>query len=105
MAQEALNNIVKHAHAKNAWVTLKRVPGVATLDILDDGIGFDQSRLPEMHKPVWGLLGMRERICLCGGEFVLESSPGRGTHIRVQVPCPELQDEDGVDEDQIIAGG
>ena len=105
VAQEALNNTIKHAHAENAWVTLTRDSGVATLDILDDGIGFDQSRLPEMHKPVWGLLGMRERINLCDGDFLLESKPGRGTRIRVQVPCPDLNGEEETDDNQAASGG
>jgi signal transduction histidine kinase len=89
IAQEALTNVVKHAEAKRVWITLERGDGVVDLEVRDDGIGFDRTRLPTEHRPAWGLMGMEERAILCGGEYRLESSTGRGTSIQVSIPCEQ----------------
>ena len=83
VVQEALTNIVKHAHAQNVSVSLaRRESGVAAV-IEDDGAGFDQRTVREEGI---GLLGMRERLALIDGRLGIESRPGAGTTIVAEVP-------------------
>jgi signal transduction histidine kinase len=83
VAQEALNNVLKHAHAARVSVRLAVARGHATLELADDGVGFE----PELHvADGFGLRGMRERVERLDGMFRIESSPGTGTRIRVEVP-------------------
>jgi signal transduction histidine kinase len=87
IAQEALNNVVRHARARRAWVELQVAGGEATLEVRDDGCGFvagaTQGRPGER---VLGLLGMRERVDALGGRLQVESAPGSGTRVRATVP-------------------
>jgi signal transduction histidine kinase len=58
--------------------------GLATLDILDDGVGFDRARVePSADGSGWGLIIMRERAEAVGAHFTLQASPGRGVGVRV----------------------
>jgi signal transduction histidine kinase len=83
ITQEALTNVVRHACAGTVGILLERVAGKVILFIEDDGIGFD----PETIDPSrMGLEGMRERAALIDGWLSIESSPGIGTSIRVEVP-------------------
>jgi signal transduction histidine kinase len=82
VAQEALNNVLKHAHAARVSVRLAVVDGRATLDVADDGVGFEPSLLGASGL---GLRGMRERADRLGGTFRIDSSPGRGTRVHVEV--------------------
>lgn len=84
IAAEALANILHHAHAGRAWVSLKTVENEIRLEIGDDGIGFDPSHIPAGH---YGLMGMRERARLAGGELEVESRPGKGSLVRVRMPA------------------
>lgn len=84
IVQEALNNISKYANAKKVWVTLTVERGEIHLQILDDGVGFDISQVRTEH--TLGLVGMRERARLLGGNFHLEATPGEGTSIAVTLP-------------------
>ncbi len=100
VVQEALTNVIKHAEAGNVWIVLKRDDelGEVTLNIRDDGKGFDRQKFSEQSKDAWGLLGMEERVALCGGEFTLTSKPGQGTQIYVRIPCdltPQMEEADG----------
>lgn len=81
VVQEALNNCSKHAQAKHARVTLKRVPNHLQVTIEDDGKGFDANRVRGL-----GLVGMNERVSQLGGTLKLESEPGRGARIFVDLP-------------------
>ena len=83
VAQEALNNVLKHAHAAKVSLRLQVTDDHATMDVADDGIGFEPSH-EDTHG--FGLQGMRERMERIGGTLRIESSPGSGTHIRVEVP-------------------
>lgn len=83
IAQEALNNVLKHAHASQVTVRLALDADRASLEILDDGIGFDGSAAKTGGH---GLEGMRERAEHLGGSLSIESSPERGTRVRVEVP-------------------
>lgn len=92
IAQEALMNCVKHAQAKSVEVSLKLVNGRAILCVADDGIGFDMTAAgrSDERPPGLGLLGMGERAQYVGGEFRLESHPGAGTRIIVDVAASLL---------------
>jgi signal transduction histidine kinase len=102
IAQEALTNIGKHAHATQASVRLQFEPGQISLRIWDDGRGFDPEQVLQQRRPAgWGLLGMQERAFLLGGEFQVESDPVEGTWI--QVTAPLLVEVENV-EDPSAAG-
>ncbi|RPJ00199.1 MAG: GAF domain-containing sensor histidine kinase [Chloroflexi bacterium] len=83
IAQEALANVVQHAQARQIGVGLMITPEQVTLTIEDDGQGFDPSRIPAGH---YGLIGIRERVKLLGGQLDVCSSPGEGTQLMVIVP-------------------
>ncbi len=87
VAQEALTNIVRHAHAQVATVRLRMIPGAVRLDVHDDGKSFPVDRIlaAGTYKRL-GLLGMRERVEMVGGNLVIESAPGQGTTVRAEVP-------------------
>jgi len=93
VVQEALNNVIKHAHASTAEIALLVQDRSVLLEIADRGIGFNstqlQQNLLEQRPATLGLTTMRERIELLGGTFVVESTPGRGTRIRVHVPIED----------------
>jgi signal transduction histidine kinase len=83
IAQEALNNVVKHAQASRVALKLENRSGEIILDIQDDGVGFD----PQAEYPGHlGLQSMRERATQLGGKLIIESAPGTGTSLRVQIP-------------------
>jgi PAS domain S-box-containing protein len=83
IAQEALNNVVKHAAATHVHIGLARTEREARLSVTDDGAGFDPRRIPEGHL---GVAGMRARAEKLGGRLSVESSPGRGTRIEAAIP-------------------
>ena len=84
IVQEALNNVAKHAAAKHVAVRLEEAAGKVVLAVEDDGKGFDASKL--MPRTSLGLVGIRERAALVGGTATVESKPGSGTRIRIEVP-------------------
>ena len=87
IAQEALNNVFKHAKARRADVLLERRDGQVILIIEDDGVGFDPSvMLRRPDERGMGVVGMHERAALAGGKLEIESEPGHGTTIFVRVP-------------------
>jgi signal transduction histidine kinase len=83
IAQEALNNALKHARAGHINVSLHRRNSTVILAITDDGIGFD----PDLARGRGGLglRGIEERVAQIGGSLVLRSTPGAGTEVRVEV--------------------
>ncbi len=89
--QEALNNVVRHAGAKQVRVTLAWENGACEGQIADDGRGFDvrdiQANGPGPRG--LGLLGMQERVAQCGGTLEIISSPGAGTRLRIRIPLSE----------------
>lgn len=91
VAQEALANVRKHAAASRVTLTLSYLDDVAMLDVADDGVGFDQAAAAT-GAPGFGLAAMRERVDALGGRFVVESGPGEGTTIAVEVPTPARSD-------------
>ncbi len=84
IAQEALTNVARHAKATQVVITVEERPHQFSLAITDDGAGFDVS-FGGRPRSGWGLITMRERAEAVGGEFQVESAPGKGTRIRVAV--------------------
>lgn len=82
IAQEALNNIAKHARAHFVHISLQSSPGQTVLGITDDGAGFEATGSDGAHGR-WGLRTMRERALSIGAELQIESAPGQGTRITV----------------------
>src|SRR5215831_19470132 len=83
IVQEALTNVVKHAEAKNVSILLVRRHDVVTTVVEDDGIGFETGAA---RGDSLGLAGIRERVELHDGRLTIESAPGAGTTLRVEVP-------------------
>ena len=88
IVQEALTNVAKHAQATTCRIYLQRLTNTLLVTIEDDGIGFepDAPRPPGALRGI-GLLGIRERVMQLRGELRLESAPGRGTRLTVEVPA------------------
>lgn len=84
IAQEALTNLAKYAHAENVKIEIALPPDQITLTISDDGIGFDPSTQPQHSgRTGWGMLTMRERAVALGGTLAIDSEPGLGTRVTV----------------------
>ena len=83
IAQEALNNALKHAQASKLSVCLTQDQQNVVLEITDDGVGFDPNKT--RTRGGLGLAGMEERAALLGGRLVVDSEPGQGTRVRVEV--------------------
>jgi signal transduction histidine kinase/ligand-binding sensor domain-containing protein len=93
IAHEALNNVLKHAHAKNVSIHIWFDTAGTKLKIVDDGVGFD-----ECMKKIgggFGIPGMYERAQSIGGSLHIESMPGKGTKIMVWVPRTAIEGPDG----------
>ncbi len=80
IAQEGLNNMVKHARAENAFISMRCSSNQNILQIMDDGRGFDAGEIPAGH---FGVQIMRERAEQVGAALVIDSSPGEGTEIQL----------------------
>ena len=83
IAQEALHNTAKHARATNVGIKMDSDPGGITLEVYDDGVGFDAESDFPGHL---GLRSMRERASSLGGTLEVRSAPGRGTQIFARLP-------------------
>lgn len=86
VTQEALNNVAKHARARNVAVVLHRNATHVSLIVEDDGLGFDSNQPLITGSNGLGLIGMRERVELTGGTLGIESRVGHGTTIAVRIP-------------------
>jgi signal transduction histidine kinase len=88
-AQEALANVRRHAHARQVTLTLSYMDDVTVLDVCDDGVGFDPGILPTGpgRQGGLGLVAMRERVEALGGSLTVESSPGQGSTLVVELPA------------------
>ena len=89
VAQEATRNAVRHAGARHIRVRLARDADAATLEVVDDGTGFDVADA-ERRRPGMGLFSMRERVALVNGQLWVESAPGRGARVIATVPVPPV---------------
>ena len=93
VAQEALANVAKHASASRAAVTLSYMEDVVTLDVLDDGRGFDvdgRESSPRGDGSGFGLTAMRQRVQRLDGQLEIESEDGGGTAVSASVPAIPL---------------
>ena len=88
--QESLTNVMRHAEAHTVELSLTLIDGVLCLRIADDGKGFDL----HAQRPVsFGLVGMRERVLILGGELFLDTLPGEGTTLRIHIPLDPVAEE------------
>jgi two-component system NarL family sensor kinase len=91
VAQEALTNVAKHAHAEQAWVSLRARNGSVILEVGDDGIGFDPLYATSNGgRDHFGLTAMQERVEMAGGRWEIHSSPGQGTRVVAEFPRQEV---------------
>jgi len=90
IVQQALANVASHAQAHNAWLEVIFDPEHLTLIVRDDGIGFTPPDQPTdlAHQGHFGLMGMRERALLHGGQLIITSVRDQGATIRVRLPLP-----------------
>jgi signal transduction histidine kinase len=97
VAQEALINVARHAHAESVGVLLEDRGALVVLIVEDDGIGFDVEEVMGSHvlETNLGLYGMRERASLLGGTLTIESTPGGGTSVFVEVPLDREEHSSG----------
>jgi signal transduction histidine kinase len=93
VAQEALNNVVRHAQASRVTLHIERREECAMLTVRDDGAGFDPGAAVgnATHQGL-GLRGVRERVAALGGVLRIHSAPGRGTEVCVVVPFVGVTD-------------
>jgi signal transduction histidine kinase len=83
--QEALGNVMRHASANSVAIVLSRSESRVTAVVEDDGVGFEPAVAAASGGV--GLYSMHERVRLAGGELRIESAPGRGTSLRLDIPC------------------
>lgn len=89
VAQEALNNIVRHARATHVLLSIQKTPGGVCMKITDDGKSFDVEKvLHNSQVTRLGILGMRERLEMVGGSLSIVSLPGKGTTVEGCIPFP-----------------
>jgi PAS domain S-box-containing protein len=85
IAQEALNNVAKHANAERVEIAIRRKNGSAILSVRDNGVGFDPQRIDGPRAEAgWGLLIMRERAEAVGAQFSLKAGPNSGVQVLVE---------------------
>lgn len=89
IVQEALTNVARHAQVEEAMVTIMADEDGLTVQVKDEGVGFDPDKIIASGKTV-GLSGIRERAILLGGHCDVESAPGTGTQVRVRFPFSEV---------------
>jgi len=87
VVQEATTNIARHAAATSCRVYLQRLPASVALTVEDNGSGFEPGAAPRHELEGVGLLGIEERVTDARGTFRIESAPGRGTRITVELPA------------------
>jgi signal transduction histidine kinase len=106
--QELVMNVVKHAKASEAVVSLALVDGTLQASVSDDGVGFSHSqRNRKSRMDGYGLFSIRERVHHFGGEISIRSQPGKGTQVTINLPLPGLRTEcpvTGVKNDDTAAG-
>lgn len=95
VVQEALNNILQHADAQNVHISIHFLSSKVVVRIEDDGVGFNVyesfGRMGERRG--LGLLGMKERLSLVGGQLEMQSTPNKGTQIRIHLPLYAVDDQ------------
>jgi NarL family two-component system sensor histidine kinase YdfH len=93
IVREALNNIARHAEAKNAFVEIIGIDNQISIDIKDDGVGFSVKLLDQLFGH-YGILGMTERVKAINGMIKIKSKRKTGTHINIIIPIEKGTDTD-----------
>ena len=88
VCQEAMSNIARHAHAESVLIQLSEAEGVIRIEIEDDGRGFEPDNVSHSERRHFGLMGIEERVEILGGKVKIDSAPGQGTRVRLEVPLP-----------------
>ncbi len=96
--QEALANVQKHAQATSTQVTLSYMDDVLMLDVQDNGIGLENAPPPSKGGG-YGLTAMRQRVTQVGGSLAVESEPGEGTTVVIQIPIQQMARTQSADEE------
>lgn len=94
IVQEALANVRKHSKAGHADVRVEKIGNEICITVGDDGIGFNPTELGRAEFPRFGLSSMRERAESVGGRLRVDSAPGGGTRVTIEVPARNAQRED-----------
>jgi signal transduction histidine kinase len=88
VAKEALHNVIKHARATAVWIRFQRKAGSISCHIRDNGTGFDPASIPGRRgEHGFGLIGMRERLSVVGGDLQINSANGCGTELVISIPA------------------
>ncbi|HUX68159.1 MAG TPA: histidine kinase [Terriglobales bacterium] len=89
---EGLRNAARHARARSVQLKIAVGPGQLSIRLRDDGVGLPEGPVPAGPPAAghWGLIGMRERVRLAGGQLELDSSPGQGLSLDIHIPLPRL---------------
>jgi signal transduction histidine kinase len=89
VAQEGLTNVARHAQATEISVVISEIPGAIRMEIRDNGKSFQvEKTLGAKNNKRLGLVGMKERVEMVHGKLTVESSPGKGTIVRAEIPFP-----------------
>jgi signal transduction histidine kinase len=91
VVQESVNNIVKHAQASSASVAIRRSRAHLLVTIVDNGRGFETTGSRDSRAGGFGLLGISERVHLLGGTVCIESTPGAGTTVAIDIATEGLE--------------
>ncbi len=104
IVQESLTNVVRHAAAHSVLVQVVFGNDGLELSVHDDGQGFDvtQALAGQGGRAAWGLLGIHERAALVGGTAELISAPGQGTTVRISIPQPFKEGENGHTDPPVV---
>jgi signal transduction histidine kinase len=84
--QETLTNVARHAHATHVHVRLAKEDGSLILEVHDNGKGISEEE--RSSGTSLGIVGMRERVLLLGGQLAIRGAPGKGTTVNVRIPGP-----------------
>jgi signal transduction histidine kinase len=88
VAQEALTNVARHAHATKVSLRITKISDLIQMEISDNGTSFDVGSVLRARNPErLGLVGMKERIEMVGGNLTISSAPGKGTTVLVEIPA------------------
>jgi len=85
IVRELAVNAVRHGHARHIWIAGEKREGIVRFSVRDDGCGFDPSACPGLEQGHFGLQGIRERINRLDGRLSVESAPGKGARITVEI--------------------
>src|SRR6185312_16095581 len=95
IVQESINNVIKHSSANEAAVVIKNRKNVISLSIRDNGRGFDLNSVSPSEPSAlgYGLSGIAERVRILGGTLSIDSRPGKGTSLSIEIPVTLSKDE------------